>query len=319
MTARGIIHDWMPRKNPFDEDDLERTHVSNSADLMQELRDRTARDRPYLIVLSGADVGQMHKVQNGESVMGRGSTANIRLTDEGISRRHARILVDGKTVSIEDLGSANGMFVNGERVGTAPLKDGDQIQLGGTTILKFTYHDSLEEDFQRQMYDAALRDALTKAFNKKHFLDRLGIEVAYARRHNAPLALVMFDVDFFKKVNDTYGHLAGDYVLQHLAATTQHLLRTEDMFARYGGEEFAVLCRGTNLEDAATIAERLRAQVENTPFVFENTRIPVTISAGVAAFPNVSVQAPVDLVAAADEALYEAKRGGRNRVVIKSP
>ena len=151
MTTRGIIHDRMPRKNPFDEDDLERTHVSNSTELMQELREKSARDRPYLIVLSGSDVGQMHKVQTGESVMGRGSTANIKLSDDGISRRHARILVQGSKVVIEDLGSANGMFINGARVATAALKDGDQIQLGGTTILKFTYHDSLEEDFQRQM------------------------------------------------------------------------------------------------------------------------------------------------------------------------
>jgi diguanylate cyclase (GGDEF)-like protein len=250
--------------------------------------------------------------------MGRGSTANIKLSDDGISRRHARILVQGSKVVIEDLGSANGMFINGARVASAALKDGDQIQLGGTTILKFTYHDSLEEDFQRQMYDAALRDALTKAFNKKHFTDRLGTEVAYARRHNTPLALVMFDVDFFKKVNDTYGHLAGDYVLQRLAQITQHALRAEDMFARYGGEEFAVLCRGTNLEDASIIAERLRMQVEASEFVFENARIPVTISAGVAAFPNVAAGTPLDLVAAADEALYAAKRGGRNRVVTKT-
>lgn len=307
----------MARKSLFDEDDLERTHVSNSADLLQELREKSARDRPYLIVLSGADVGQMHKVKDGESVMGRGSTANIRLTDDGVSRRHARMLVHGKAVTIEDLGSANGMFVNGVRTATATLKDGDQIQLGGTTILKFTYNDSLEENFQHTMYDAALRDALTKAFNKKHFMDRLATELAYARRHNTALALVMVDIDLFKNVNDTHGHLAGDYVLQQLAQLTQKLLRTEDLFARYGGEEFVVLCRSTNLDDAAVIAERLRAQVEASNFVFDEKRIPLTISAGVAAFPSVPATLPEELIGAADEALYAAKRGGRNRVLTK--
>src|SRR5678815_1004224 len=192
----------------------------------------------------------------------------------------------------------------------------DRIRIGTTTILKFTYHDHLDESFQQQMYDAALRDGLTKAYNKKYFLDRLETEIAYARRHRTERSVLMFDVDHFKKVNDTHGHLAGDTVLVRVAKLAQGTIRTEDIFARYGGEEFAVLCRGVKRDSAAVLAERLRSLVDGTVMEHEGQRMPVTISIGVAAYPDIDVENGLDLVAAADAALYEAKRGGRNRVVL---
>src|SRR5262249_33437474 len=149
------------------------------------------------------------------------------------------------------------------------LREGDKIQLGSTTILKFTYQDQLDTSFHQHMADAALRDGLTKAFNKKYFLDRLETELAYAKRHHTPLSLLMFDVDHFKNVNDTYGHLAGDYVLAKLAQLTSRTVRAEDVFARYGGEEFGVICRGVTLANAGILAERLRMMVEATSFEHE--------------------------------------------------
>ncbi|HEY1959959.1 MAG TPA: GGDEF domain-containing protein [Polyangiaceae bacterium] len=302
---------------PFDDDDGEKTNVSKMGDVVRELMSRGQRDRAYLIVLQGSNVGEMYRLEAGESVLGRGTAATIRLGDDGISRRHARVIVENNAVRIEDLGSSNGTLVNGQLIQNQGLRDGDKIQLGSTTILKFTYHDKLEENFQRAMYDAALRDDLTKAFNKKYFLDRLEQEVAFARRHGSSLSLLMFDVDLFKRINDTFGHVAGDQVLARLAQVTQSTVRAEDVFGRYGGEEFAVLCRGIALGDAATMAERLRATVAGTQFVYEAGLIPVTISIGVAAYPEVAVQNGIELIAAADEALYGAKRSGRNRVVIK--
>jgi diguanylate cyclase (GGDEF)-like protein len=127
----------------------------------------------------------------------------------------------------------------------------------------------------------------------------------------------MFDVDHFKRVNDTHGHLAGDTVLIKLAKIAMSTIRTEDIFARYGGEEFAVICRAEKLANAAILAERLRSMVEHTPFEHEGTRLPVTISIGVAAHPDLQIETATDLITAADEALYEAKRSGRNRVVLK--
>jgi two-component system cell cycle response regulator len=299
------------------EDEGEITRVANVGELQQELKARIQRDRAYLIVLAGSNVGEMYRVEEGETFLGRGQAASIRLTDDGISRKHARIFQQGGEVLIEDLKSSNGTVVNGAPVTMQLLKDGDKIRLGSTTILKFTYNDQLDENFQQQMYEAALRDGLTKAFNKKYFLDRLETEIAYAKRHQAHLSLLMFDVDHFKRVNDTYGHLAGDYVLAKLAKVAMATLRTEDVFARYGGEEFGVICRGVPLPSAGILAERIRAVVESTLFEHEGQRLPITISIGVAAHPECPVETVPQLIAAADQALYEAKRGGRNRVLLK--
>lgn len=299
------------------DDDFEATRVAHVGELQKELPARSAKDRAYLVVLAGSNVGEMYRVEGSEIVIGRASGATIRLNDDGISRRHARLLQMDSQVLIEDLKSSNGTLVNGEQVTRVALHDGDKIRLGSTTILKFTYHDHLDESFQQQMYDAALRDALTKAFNKKYFLDRLETEVSYARRHSAHLSLLMFDVDHFKRINDTFGHLAGDYVLARIAKIASNTVRTEDVFARYGGEEFGILCRGVALENAGILGERLRLLVEGSVFEHEGVRVPTTISVGVAAHPDIPVQTGQQLIAAADEALYEAKRTGRNRVLLK--
>jgi two-component system, cell cycle response regulator len=302
------------------EDDMEATKVSSLVDLQQELASRSQRNRAYLTVLSGSNLGEMYGVEEGETFIGRGQNATIRLNDDGISRRHARIVQQNGTVVIEDLKSSNGTTVNGVAVANQQLhrlQDGDKISLGSTTILRFTFGDQLDTDFQQQMYDAALRDGLTKAFNRKYFLDRLETEIAYARRHRAYLSLLMFDVDHFKRVNDTYGHLAGDLVLTKLANISHTTVRTEDVFARYGGEEFAVICRGVPLSSAGILAERLRMTVEATPFEYDGVRMPVTVSIGVAAYPDLPIETGVQLIGGADEALYEAKRSGRNRVLLK--
>lgn len=278
------------------------------------VRAQSRRDRAYLIVLAGENIGQMFPVPGSEATIGRALDATIRLQDDGVSRRHAKITLADGEVSVQDLNSANGTLVNGQRIDRAALRDGDKIQVGSTTILKFTYADRLEEDFQQKMYQAALHDGLTKAFCKRYFLDRLPTEIAYSRRHGSPLSLVMLDVDHFKNVNDRHGHPAGDYVLATMSEVIMGALRTEDLFARYGGEEFSVLCRGVTLDNAAYMAERLRGLIQSTAFVYQGTRIPVTVSMGVAS-GLVGDDAATHLIARADAALYEAKRGGRNRVV----
>ncbi|APR80373.1 GAF domain/GGDEF domain protein [Minicystis rosea] len=299
------------------DDEAEITRVANLGELQQELNVKSKRDRPYLHVLAGSNIHEMYRLEESETFLGRGQNATIRLNDDGISRRHARIFQSGGELVIEDLKSSNGTTVNGTPVTLQTLKDGDKIRLGSTTILKFTYNDHLDEHFQQQMYEAATLDGLTKAYNKTYFLKRLDEEIAYARRHQTHLSLLMFDVDHFKRVNDTYGHLAGDYVLQRLAKVAMSTVRAEDVFARYGGEEFGVICRGVPLPSAGVLGERLRSTVEATPFEHGGLRLPVTISIGVAGYPEAQVETRDQFIAAADSALYEAKRGGRNRVLLK--
>jgi two-component system, cell cycle response regulator len=277
------------------------------------------RDRAYLVVLAGASVGEMYKVEGDKVVIGRGQKAQIRLFDDGISREHAQIVIEGNQIILQDLGSTNGTFCNGLKVDRRELVDGDKILVGSTTILKFTYHDNLDEMFQRQMYESALRDGLTKAFNKKYFTDRLESEFTFATRHVSPLALVLFDIDHFKKVNDTHGHQAGDHVLFEISTLLSSALRAEDVFARYGGEEFAVICRGSDESQAQVVGERMRKAVEGHRFVYEGTLIPVTISVGIAVLPNAAVKDANDIVGFADQALYKSKNGGRNRVTVYKP
>jgi diguanylate cyclase (GGDEF)-like protein len=270
--------------------------------------------RAQLVVLAGSNVGEMYNLQ-GALLIGRGRDADIRIQGDGISRQHARMKVGPEGVELEDLGSTNGSFVNGERIERAMLQDGDKIQLGTATILKFTYQDEIDEDFQRQMFESASRDALTQVYNKRFFLERLHSEFAYSLRHKALLSLIIFDIDHFKRINDTFGHLAGDYVLATLAKTVSPMIRSEDTFARYGGEEFVILSRSTDPPSAAVVSERVRQHVERYKFEYEGQRIAVTVSLGLAGMPHADIKAPDDLLARADKALYEAKNAGRNRMV----
>lgn len=274
----------------------------------------TNRDQAYLIVLAGSSMGEMYKVTRERTIIGRGQKAEIRMMDEGISREHCEILLEGDKVILHDLGSTNGTYCRGLRVDRHELADGDKILVGSGTVLKFTYHDKLDEVFQRQMYESALRDDLTKAFNKKYFMDRVESEFAYAVRHNVQLSLVTFDIDHFKSINDTYGHPAGDHVLAELATTVLASVRVEDVFARVGGEEFAVICRGADMQQGEIVAERLRRAVESHRFEYDGKSIPTTISVGIVTVPNSSIRDALEFISATDQMLYEAKRAGRNRI-----
>jgi two-component system cell cycle response regulator len=277
---------------------------------------QTSRDQAYVIVLAGSAMGEMFKLSNNPTIIGRGQTAHIRMIDDGVSREHCEIRVEGENMVLHDLGSTNGTFCGGARIERHVLEDGDKILVGSTTVLKFTYHDSLDELFQRQMYESALRDDLTRTFNKKYFTDRLESEYAFAMRTKAPLSLVVFDLDHFKEVNDTYGHPAGDEVLAGVSRVVSALIRAEDVFARVGGEEFGVICRAADSTQAQTVGERMRLAVAGHKFSVEDKLIPVAISAGTATIPDSRITDAQALIAAADQALYEAKRTGRNRVCV---
>ena len=273
------------------------------------------RDRAYLIVLSGLNVGEMFRIGDRDVVVGRAQECEVQVSDDGVSRRHAMVRSIAKEIWLEDSQSRNGTFVNGERVGRHHLMDGDKIQIGAATVLKFTYSDDLDETFQRRMYESALRDPLTKAFNKRYFLDRLESEFRFARRHDVPLSLVLMDIDHFKAVNDSHGHIVGDQVLVAYARRIHDVIRNEDVFSRYGGEEFAILGRQIELDKAMAFAERLRRTIEAMEIATTAGALRITMSVGVAALPHSDAADALSLIAAADQALYAAKNAGRNRVM----
>jgi len=274
------------------------------------------RDRCWLTLLVGPTQGAVFRLDGSELTIGRSPTADVHVAHEGLSRVHARLSRRGDAFFIEDLHSANGTFVRDERVGSPTrVLDGDRVQLGQAIVFKISIQDALEEAAALRVYGSSVRDGLTGLYNRHYFDDRLEAEFAFASRHGAPLTLLMLDVDFFKKVNDTHGHLAGDTVLRTIGAALLTLTRKEDVTARYGGEEFALLLRGVPADHAVLGAERLRRSIEALPVAWRSVRLNVTVSVGVATMqPGRSYPSPVELVAAADSALYAAKRDGRNRV-----
>jgi two-component system cell cycle response regulator len=276
---------------------------------------RQRRDRPYLVVVAGPRTGEMFSVGEGV-VIGRGADADVRVDDVEASRLHARITMQAGEAWVEDLESRNQTTLNGDPVTKARLTNGDKIRVGGPTVFRFGLHDMLDEAFQKQMYESALRDPLTHVYNRKYLGERLESELAYSRRHGSPVSLLLFDIDHFKKINDTYGHPAGDAVLSGLARHVLKMVRVEDVFARYGGEEFAILSRGIHLDDAHRFAERLRAAVAVCPFMFERKRIQITVSLGLGCSPRPDVTSASAFVAVVDRALYAAKESGRNRVCL---
>lgn len=278
----------------------------------------TVRDRASIVVLGGPRVGTMVRIDGRDVTVGRSLRAELCLDDDGVSRHHARLRTVDGDVWIEDLDSRNGTYVNGVRLDAAVrLADGDKIHLGRGTILKFTYHDALDDSFQERVVLSALRDPLTRLYNKRYFDERLDAELRFAHRHGSQLALLMIDVDHFKNVNDAHGHLIGDTALTAVAAVLAKTIRNEDVAARFGGEEFVVLARATATDHGVVLAERLRKKIEElTVEVDGGATMSVTVSIGVAALSPPEISTATELVAAADRALYAAKAGGRNRVAI---
>ena len=297
------------------------TEETNATPMVGLTGDVQGPKRPCLVVIAGAHLGEIFPVE-GELIIGRDVDVSLRLAeDEGVSRRHARVTPVADGALLADLGSQNGTYVDGERIQERVLKEGMKIRIGQTTVLKFARYDAVEETMQRQLLESALRDGMTRAFNRRYFVQRLQAEVRFAERHAQPLALLMIDIDHFKQLNDTHGHMAGDDVLRGIVDVFAKTLRAEDVLARYGGEEFAVLVRGIGRDNAHTLAERLRRVVEELELKKDDgTPLPVTVSIGVSVYPieNAgdlpSEQTGQKLIELADAALYRAKNNGRNRV-----
>jgi len=244
--------------------------------------------------------------------LGRDPANTVAIDSQNVSRRHARIVGRRHHKVVVDLGSTNGTYVNDARVKERTLQSGDLIRLGDS-IFKFL-HGSIEALYHEEIYRLTIIDGLTEAYNKRYLLEHLEREVARCHRYDRCLGVLMIDIDHFKHINDTHGHLAGDFVLRELGALVRGRIRREELFARYGGEEFALVIPETTREIATEIADALRQRIADHAFEFEGTAIPVTVSIGVGLLGE-RTTTPLALLASADAKLYRAKRAGRNRVV----
>jgi len=266
-----------------------------------------------IVIIHGGQLGRRIALPDREITIGREDDNVIHVALETISRRHARVFVRNGARYIEDLGSTNGTFINEQEISRATrLQNGDLIRCG-SAVFKFIEGGNVEALYHEEIYRLTITDGLTQVANKRCLDDFLEREIARATRHGRPLSLALFDVDHFKHINDDYGHLAGDRVLQGIAALAAKQVRRDELIARYGGEEFAVVLPETTAGDAAQFCERIRAAIEREPFEFDGETLRVTISLGAATLaPPETLES---LVARADANLYRAKETGRNCVV----
>ncbi len=285
----------------------EETRVST----VSRIVDKAITGESCLVMIYGPLLGKRFTLDSEITTLGRGADNTIMIDMDNVSRVHAKVTKDEDGFYLEDLGSTNGSYVNDVEVKKDRLRNGDLVKIGGA-ILKFIQGGNIEALYHEEIYQMTIVDGLTQIHNKRYFLEFLDREMARCSRYDRPLSLVMFDIDHFKQINDTYGHLAGDFVLKRLAELVSKHVRKEELFARYGGEEFAIIMPETTGKKAGIFCEKIRRMIEQTTVMYENKEISVTISLGIAVMGR--HREPLAFIKAADDMLYAAKANGRNRV-----
>lgn len=277
------------------------------------------KEPPCLVLLVGPTryIGKQWPITGTDIIIGRAPQSQIYIDDRSVSKSHAKIVLShGNEVSIIDLESTNKTVINGRPLPSLTavrLQNNDQLKTGNV-IFKFLERGNIEAITSKDIHDRTALDGLTKIFNKTSLLEH-GIEAfKRAQLMQFPLTVINFDLDHFKKVNDNYGHLAGDYVLREIADLVKtKFIRGDDFFARFGGEEFVIILHGSTAAQGYEIAERLRINIQKHLFQFEGVTLPITISAGVAEKTG-TMTGWDELYKKSDAALYQSKNGGRNKV-----
>jgi diguanylate cyclase (GGDEF)-like protein len=279
--------------------------------------DKAQRAAACVVVISGERLGQRADIDRRRIVVGRANDADFCIPHSSVSRRHCELWKDGEDYRIKDLGATNPTRVNDLAIeGEAELHDGDHIAIG-ECLLKFIAPNSVEARYHAEVHQLATNDALTELPNRRHFVDAVDKELERSARLNLPLAMCIVDIDHFKKINDQFGHIAGDDALRQVALILRSFVRSGDIAARIGGEEFAVVLPESTAEEAvARFAEPLRVAIETARFTLNGEPRQITVSTGIAGLcPGRETRSKI--MQAADAALYRAKAEGRNQVQVQ--
>jgi diguanylate cyclase (GGDEF)-like protein len=290
-------------------------------------RPADAERHPALVFLRGELLAAPIPLEREEVTLGRALEADVRVNDARASRMHACIRVERDPSTGEcryrltDLGSTNGTLLNGHPIKDEYLQDGDKLMIG-EHLLRFDLLDDIDREYQRQIHRLLAHDELTGLLTSKSFFSELRRESGRAETEGRPFCVLMMDIDHFKMVNDTHGHLVGSQTLEVVGSLITNALRAGDVAARFGGEEFAAFLLNADCAQGLVAAERVRAAIEANEFSAvrrgaandKGETLRLTISIGVASFPD-DARDPIELVELADTALYRAKNSGRNRVI----
>jgi len=280
--------------------------------------------RPYLLMVSGPQLGEIFALEAGrEIVLGRDPACDIRLQDTGVSRRHASVLGGPEGTRLRDLGSTNGIFVEGLQVADCELQDGQRIQMGMHSSFKYCLCDDLEIGYQRRLAEGALLDPETGLFNRRHFDDRLGAELVTSQRYARPMSLLVVEVDGFKLLTETCGRASGDQILELVARLAKSAVRREDVLARLSAEAFGVVSRETPLSAGRALGERIRKAADQGKLSVQGQDLAVTVSVGVIGIDTLGTYTPgrteLEVLALAGNALLRAQEAGGNRVTAEGP
>jgi len=307
----------MPIQNINEDESGEKTQLRQTT---RDVKSTQSERRPALTSLRGELMAVPIPLERDEVIIGRALDADVRLNDSRASRLHARITTErsGETNNtcyrIIDLGSTNGTTVNGELITEIVLN-----------LFRFEMLDEIDREFQHQIHRLLAHDELTGLLTSKSFFSELRRESARAEAESRPFCVLMMDLDHFKEVNDTYGHLVGSKTLEETGHVIKEALRAGDVASRFGGEEFAAFLLDATYCQGLVAAERVREALAQHEFPASRIDSPgglathrITISIGVAAFPDDATD-PIELVELADSALYRAKRSGRDQVCAYRP
>lgn len=283
-------------------------------------KDREPISPPLLMVIwsKGSErLGRCYTLDPSGSVItiGRSSESTIVVASDAVSRRHAHIEAHDDGFWLVDNQSQNGTYVNGEPVKRALLQRQDKIRIG-ETIFKFIL-DEDDRGIVETEYTITPFDGLTQVFNRRHLYEQIGAELRAPRPSERPLALALFDINHFRQINDTHGHLAGDQILRELASLIRARLRPDVVLARCAGDKFAVFCPGQDLQETMTSAEQIRREIESQCFSFQGRAILLTVSFGVVQATEETRSAD-DLLRSAEDKLRAERRGDRRLIRMPS-
>jgi two-component system, cell cycle response regulator len=275
----------------------------------------TKSNAAVLLQYDGGAAGKRFILTGNQVLIGRrADRVQVWIDDASVSREHCRIDFQNSKAYVTDLGSLNHSFINDQMVTqSAEMTHGDMLRVGNVR-LRYYSHGSADQLLFDRIYRMAVQDRMLEVFRKDYLLEKLEEDFRVARSQNVELSMLIFDLDKFKGINDTYGHDAGDYVLKEVCNLIKPMVRGEDTFARFGGEEFCIVLPKMTIDEAFQFAESVRQNIAASVFDYEGTIIPVTISIGVASVADPMIASPVDFIKAADQGVYKSKHNGRNRV-----